>query len=101
MGKGPVIGFYDSSMIPHVPFRDLVVKTAKENNIPFQIEVTGGGGTDASKIHIYRQGVPTIVIGATVRYIHDHVGIANLDFRRFFYLIIPIRDINLCRLKRC
>jgi endoglucanase len=31
-----VIGFYDASMIPHTPFRDLVVRTAQENDIPYR-----------------------------------------------------------------
>lgn len=79
LGKGPVIGFYDASMIPHTPFRDLVVRVAEENNIPFQVDVMPGGGTDAGKIHLFRQGVPSVVIGIPVRYIHDHTGIAHLD----------------------
>lgn len=79
LGKGPVISFYDATMIPHTPFRDLVVKTAEEHKIPYQVEVMTGGGTDAGKIHIFRQGVPTVVIGLPVRYIHDHTGIAHLD----------------------
>lgn len=79
LGKGPVIGFYDASMIPHIPFRDLVVQTAVENNIPYQVEVMSGGGTDAGKIHVFRQGVPSVVIGIPVRYIHSHVGLAHLD----------------------
>lgn len=79
LGKGPVVGFYDASMIPHTPFRDLVIHVAEENNIPFQVDVMPGGGTDAGKIHLFRQGVPSVVIGIPVRYIHDHTGIAHLD----------------------
>lgn len=79
LGKGPVIGFYDASMIPHTPFRNLVVGIAEENNIPYQIDVMAGGGTDAGKIHLFRQGVPSVVIGIPVRYIHDHTGVAHLD----------------------
>ncbi|MEW6182108.1 MAG: M42 family metallopeptidase [Bacillota bacterium] len=79
LGKGPAIGFYDNTMIPHIPFRDFVIKTAEENNIPYQIEVMAGGGTDAGRIHIHRRGVPSIVIGIPVRYIHDHTGIAHID----------------------
>ena len=79
MGKGPVICFFDATMIPQIPFRDLICKTARDNNIPYQIEFMSGGGTDAGKIHLYRHGVPTIVVGVAVRYIHDHVGIAHLD----------------------
>ncbi len=91
LGKGPVIGFYDASMIPHIPFRDLVVQTAEENNIPYQVEVMTGGGTDAGKIHVYRQGVPSIVIGIPVRYIHGHVGIAHLeDYQNALELVLNL-----------
>lgn len=79
LGKGPVIGFYDASMIPHLPLRDYVIKQAEGNNIPYQVEFMPGGGTDAGKIHTFRQGVPSVVIGIPVRYIHGHVGIAHLD----------------------
>jgi endoglucanase len=79
LGKGPAIGFYDNSMIPHIPFRDFVIRTAEQNNIPYQVEVMAGGGTDAGKIHVNRGGVPSIVIGIPVRYIHAHVGVAHLD----------------------
>lgn len=96
LGKGPVIGFYDASMIPHLPLRDLVVKTAIENNIPYQVEVMTGGGTDAGKIHTYRQGVPSIVIGIPVRYIHDHVGMAHLDdYQNAIELVYALaKDLN-------
>ena len=36
------------------------------------------GGTDAGKIHLFRQGVPSVVIDP-VRYIHDHTGVAHVD----------------------
>ncbi|PKM56000.1 MAG: peptidase M28 [Firmicutes bacterium HGW-Firmicutes-5] len=79
IGKGPIVGFYDASMIPHIPFRNLVTETALEHNIPFQIEIMREGGTDAGKIHVFCQGVPSIVIGIPVRYIHGHIGIAHMD----------------------
>lgn len=91
LGKGPVIGFYDASMIPHTPFRNFVVSVARENNIPYQVEVMAGGGTDAGKIHLFRQGVPSVVIGIPVRYIHDHVGMAHLDdYRNALELVFTL-----------
>lgn len=75
--KGPVITFLDASMIPNIRLRDLVIETAEKNNIPHQIEVITGGGTDAGKIHMYKEGVPTIVIGVPIRYMHSHVSLAS------------------------
>jgi endoglucanase len=79
MGKGPVILLYDGSMIPHTRLRDLVVDTAEAEQIPYQFDKISGGGTDAGKIHTFGAGVPSLVIGVPVRYIHTHTAILNRD----------------------
>lgn len=79
MGNGPSILVYDSSMIPNLKLRDLVIDTTREQNIPFQFSVMERGGTDAGAIHITMQGVPSIVIAVPCRYIHSHVGIIHRD----------------------
>ncbi len=79
LGKGPSILVYDSSMIPNLKLRDLMIDTAKEQGIPFQFSVMERGGTDAGSIHVTMQGVPSIVIGVPCRYIHSHAGIINRD----------------------
>jgi putative aminopeptidase FrvX len=79
LGAGPLLGFYDSSMIPHLPLRDFVIETAKANKIPYQIDIMPGGGTDAGKIHLAQNGVPSMVISVAARYIHSHVSIVHRD----------------------
>lgn len=79
LGQGPVILLYDGSMIPHVGLRDLVIDTARSENIPFQFDKIAGGGTDAGKIHIFGKGVPSLVVGVPVRYIHTHAAIMHRD----------------------
>lgn len=79
LGAGPLLGFYDRSMIPHRALRDLVLETAKENRIPYQTDIMPGGGTDAGKIHTAKDGVPTMVISVPARYIHSHVSIVHRD----------------------
>ncbi len=79
LGKGPSILLYDSSMVPHRKLRDFVVKTAREANIPFQFNAMSGGGTDAGPIHVYKTGVPSLVISVPTRYIHSHAGIIHRD----------------------
>lgn len=75
LGAGPLLSFYDSSMIPHLNLRDFVIDTAKEHGIPYQADVMPGGGTDAGKIHMAHNGVPSMVIGVAARYIHSHVEV--------------------------
>ena len=79
LGGGPVILLYDASMIPHVGLRDLVIDTAEAEGIPFQFDVIAAGGTDAGKIHLFGAGVPSLVLGVPVRYIHTHAAILHRD----------------------
>ena len=64
-------------MIPNLNLRDLVVKTAEQKKIPMHLTCMERGATDGGKIHLSRAGVPSIMIGAPVRYIHSHNGILN------------------------
>ncbi len=77
MGGGPAILVYDACMIPNLALRDLAIKTAEDKKIPFHLTYMEGGCTDGARVHISRIGVPTIVIGPPVRYIHSHNGILN------------------------
>ncbi|WP_202077338.1 M42 family metallopeptidase [Caldalkalibacillus salinus] len=79
LGDGPLIGFLDRSMIPHRPLRDFVVDIAKSNDIPYQIEIMEGGGTDAGRIHTTLEGVPSLVVSVPSRYIHSHVSVVHRD----------------------
>jgi len=71
LGKGAAIKLMDRSIIvsPHV--RDMVIEVAKENSIPYQLEVLEFGGTDAGAIHLSRGGVPSGVISIPTRYVHS------------------------------
>ena len=51
-------------------------ETWEELGIPVQESVRTGGSTNGAPIHLSNQGVPVIVIGIPVRYIHTHYGIA-------------------------
>lgn len=77
LGAGPAILVYDGSMIPNLELRNLVIDTAEEKKIPFHLTSMERGGTDGGRVHISNIGVPTVVIGPAVRYIHSHNGILN------------------------
>lgn len=79
LGKGPLITFYDATIIPHRALRNTIVQIAREQHIPYQVELMGGGGTDAGKFHLYGEGVPSIVIGVPARYIHSNVSVVHRD----------------------
>lgn len=79
LGAGPVLLVYDGSMIPHTGLRDLVSDAAEAEGLPLQFDRIPGGGTDAGKIHVFGAGVPSLVIGVPVRYIHTHAAILHRD----------------------
>ncbi|MCM2272148.1 MAG: M42 family metallopeptidase [candidate division Zixibacteria bacterium] len=79
LGGGPAILLYDAGMIPNQKLRDLVMDTAKKAKIPFHVTTMERGATDGGRIHISRVGVPSIVIGPPVRYIHSHNAILHRD----------------------
>lgn len=77
MGSGPAVLLYDAGMIPNIRLRDLVLKTAEVKKIPHHLTYMERGATDGGRIHMSRIGVPSVVIGPPVRYIHSHNGIMN------------------------
>ena len=79
LGKGVAVSVYDKSMIPNTALRDFVFEIAEQNGIPYQVDFTEGGGTDAGRIHIHDHGVPSVVISIPTRYIHCHSGIIHRD----------------------
>ncbi len=79
MGAGPGVLIYDAVMIPNLKLRDLVISTGEQKKIPFHLSYMERGGTDGGRVHISRIGVPSIVIGPPVRYIHSHNSILHRD----------------------
>jgi len=79
MGEGPVLTVADAGLIAHPKVLRLLIDSAKEHKIPYQLETGIRGATDASKIAISREGVPSGVISVPARYIHSPAAILNLD----------------------
>jgi len=79
-GKGPAITIAEASgrgVVTHPRVRELLIKTARKNKIPYQIDVLEGGMTDGAIIYLTREGVPTGVISIPCRYIHAPSGVFN------------------------
>lgn len=72
MGKGPMVRIKDTSMITNRRFMRFVREVAGQENIPLQLAVRKGGGTNA--IVLQEHNIPAVVIGIPVRYAHSGVG---------------------------
>ena len=78
LGKGALLRIFDRTMVTHRGMREFVLDTAEQNHIPYQYFVSQGG-TDAGKVHLSNEGVPSAVIGICSRYIHTHASIIHID----------------------
>lgn len=75
--KGPMIRFMDRSMIANPRYMRDTIRIAEEKGIPLQTSVRTGGGNNGAVINLEGRGIPVIVIGIPVRYIHSHYGICS------------------------
>ena len=71
LGKGPAVKVQDQGMVAHPRVRDLLVQRAREANIPYQMEVSEFGTTDAAAMQLVRAGVPAGCLSIPCRYVHS------------------------------
>jgi endoglucanase len=91
LGGGPLVVVYDATSIPNRGLLDRVMDVAKKLGIPLQFEAVERGGTDAGRIHLTGQGVPSLSMGVPARYIHSHVSIiSRKDFEMTVKLLVAV-----------
>lgn len=82
LGGGPAVVLIDASgrgIITPKIIRDMLINAGDNENIDYQLEVSDGGTTDGTAIHLTREGIPTGVISVPTRYIHTPVSVASMD----------------------
>jgi tetrahedral aminopeptidase len=79
LGKGPAIKVKDSGIISNQKVKQLLIDTAKELQMPYQLEVLLGGATDASSIEKTRGGVPSGVISIPTRHLHTPSEMVDMN----------------------
>lgn len=94
IGKGPALILIDADgrgiMTPKI-IRDLLINTSEKEGIPYQLEVSSGGTTDGTAIHLTREGIPTGVLSVPTRYIHTTVSVASMeDVENTIKLIVAV-----------
>jgi tetrahedral aminopeptidase len=71
LGKGPAIKVRDSGMLTDPRLVELMVNTAINASLPYQLEILERGTTDARAIQLTREGVPAGCVSIPCRYIHS------------------------------
>lgn len=82
MGKGLTIIYAESGgrgLIANPKLNQSLIDVAEAEKIPYQLEATSGGMTDAAAIYITGEGTPTASIGIPTRNIHTPVSIMDAD----------------------
>jgi len=79
MRKGPSLTVTDSGLIAHPKVLRWFIDTAEESKVPYQLETGLSGTTDAARIALTREGVPSGVISIPTRYIHSPVSILSFS----------------------
>ncbi len=81
LGHGAAISTGDRSFIPARGLVRLLIDTAEEEGLPYQLRPPGAGGTDAGAISLSREGVPSAVVSVPCRYLHAPASLLSLrDF---------------------
>ncbi len=78
MRAGPALTVADAGLITHPKVLRLFIDSAEENKIPYQLETGMKGTTDAAKIALTKEGVPSGVISIPTRYIHSPASLLSL-----------------------
>lgn len=93
LNEGTAIKVKDNSILTHPKVREMMVRVAEENNIPYQMEVLEFGGTDSGAIHLTREGVPSGVISIPTRYVHSTIEMASKkDIMNSIKLLIKVLE---------
>ena len=78
LGKGTSLTVSDSGVITHPKIMRWILDTANEEKIPLQLESGLLGSTDAARISLTRQGIPSGTLSIPTRYIHSPASILSL-----------------------
>ena len=73
LGAGPAVKIKDQSAICDVTLVEKMKSCAKENKIPYQLEILPYGGTDAASMQLAGEGCRAGCISIPTRYIHTAV----------------------------
>jgi putative aminopeptidase FrvX len=78
MRKGPSLTVADRGLMTHPKVLRWLKDAAEEHKIPYQLETDLPGTTDAARISLTREGVPSGVISIPTRYIHSPTALLSL-----------------------
>ncbi len=89
--KGPMLRFMDTSVICSPRYQRWALELGEAMDIPVQASVREGGGNNGAFINVAAGGVPVVVTGVPVRYIHTPAGMTSYrDFEATVQLTVAM-----------
>ena len=89
--KGPMLRFMDTSVICSPRYQRWALDLGEAQGIPVQASVREGGGNNGAFINVAAGGVPVVVTGVPVRYIHTPAGMTSYqDFEATVQLTVAM-----------
>lgn len=82
LGAGVAITIIEAAgrgVIVNEKVKNLLMATAKEHKIKYQVDVIEGGVTDGAVISLNREGILTGVLSIPTRYIHSPTSVFHMD----------------------
>ncbi|MFC4771985.1 M42 family metallopeptidase [Enterococcus hermanniensis] len=77
-GNGPGLVLADKTALGNIKLLDYCKEIAEKNNIKWQYDLLGGGGTDAGSVQLFA-GKPTLVFCVPTRYCHSWNSIVEIS----------------------
>ena len=77
-GNGPGLVLADKTALGNIKLLDYCKEIAEKNQLPWQYDLLGGGGTDAGSVQLFA-GKPTLVFCVPVRYCHSWNSIVEIS----------------------
>jgi putative aminopeptidase FrvX len=79
LGRGTAISLKDARSISHPALVRAFRELAEERRIPYQITLSGRGGTDAGALQLAAEGSAAITLSIPTRYVHSVVETVHKD----------------------
>ncbi|MDI3535396.1 MAG: tetrahedral aminopeptidase [Thermosediminibacterales bacterium] len=88
INKGPALSVMDMTYLANKLIIKDIIKTAESRNIDIQFKRSTLGGTDAGRIQLTKEGIPSVIISIPCRYIHTPSSIISLkDYNNTIKLV--------------
>ena len=96
MGKGPAVKIKDVSFIINESVKNILLDSAKNATIPYQLEAAGKGGTDAGAMQLTGSGCAAGTISIPTRYIHSTTEVIDkADIENTVKLVKAVMGTNI------